>query len=121
MRPIFLNPFDHERNRSEGPAVLALQIFLLGFISGRHGQNSTALEASGIYDDATTIEVTFLQIWLGFEGTDVDGFCGPGTRQRIKEHIGVDLEAIFAEMQGVGRYAQPDGTMLELETWPKPD
>ncbi len=117
MRKIYLNAVDRDGNRSEGPAVLALQIFLLGNVAGRSGYVSIALRPTGIYDDATTIEVSFLQIRLGFEDKDVDGFCGPGTRQQIKERLGVDLEAIFAQMQGPGRYAQPDGTMLELEHW----
>lgn len=117
MNPIYLNATDKDGNRSEGPAVLALQIFLLGHVAS--SGDSSSLRPTGIYDDTTVFEVTVLQDALGFRGPDIDGFCGPGTRDRIREIMDVDLDYIFSQMKGPGRYAQADGTMLELDAWPK--
>lgn len=115
---LYLNATDRDGNRSHGPVIAALQIFLLGHLAGRGGP-STVMKVTGVFDDATRIEVVLLQAYLGM--TNQDGFPGPETRQFVKKKCGVDLDALFAAMPpGPGEYAQADGSMLCINCWPAP-
>lgn len=46
------------------------------------------------YGPATTKAVKDLQVFLGFEGNDVDGKFGPATRARLKDKHSLDVDLI---------------------------
>lgn len=79
---------------SKGPAVAVLQVFLAG---GCYGGDCQVFP-NGVYDEATAVAVMNLQVDLAFEGNDVDGHFGPGTRARLKETLGIDMNAILADI-----------------------
>lgn len=78
---------------SRGPAVVALQLFLLG------GYNA-AITPSGDYDEHTVTGVKALQSELGLDGVGdgVDGHFGPGTRAELKRQYGFDIDALPADI-----------------------
>lgn len=88
---------------STGPAVTALQLILVGMFPEQQF-------ITGEYDEQTTVNVTVLQIRLGFEGADIDGNFGPGTRRRLKEQMGIDVDEIDVTLfAGATNYKSPDG------------
>lgn len=88
---------------SSGAAVVALQLILMGLFPGQQF-------VTGEYDEQTTINVVALQTRLGFEGEDIDGNFGPGTRRRLKEQMGIDVDEIDAEaIPSLTRYRSSEG------------
>jgi len=73
---------------SVGAAVDALHmiLFMLGLGAG--------IVRDGDFGEMTESAVKKLQERLGLTGDDVDGKFGPGTRARLKEKLGIDVEAI---------------------------
>jgi peptidoglycan hydrolase-like protein with peptidoglycan-binding domain len=123
QQPLYLNATATDGERSRGPAVLALQIFLIGCTRSFLGIDTltASLAVTGVYDPSTQAVVVVMQKFLGFPPSECDGNCGPATRRQALERLRVDLDAIFAAMPPVpGRYAQADGTMLEIDQWPAP-
>ncbi len=74
---------------SSGRAVMLLQLLLL---AGGHNRNITP---DGQYGDQTEAGVKDLQSKLGFSGSDVDGNCGPQTREAWKAQTGLDINGIL--------------------------
>ena len=88
---------------SSGAAVTALQLILMGMFPGQQF-------VTGEYDEQTTLNVIALQTRLGFDGSDIDGNFGPGTRKRLMEKMGIDVDEIDADdIPGATHYHSPDG------------
>lgn len=86
---------------STGPAVAALQLFLVGVTIGKN------VEINGIYDDATAERVKDLQRDLEI---DDDGNFGPGTRSAVKNECGIDFNAILKNIfEGETNAVFPEG------------
>jgi len=78
---------------SKGPAVVALQLLLLG------GGNNLAIIPDGIYGEETVIGVKNLQEKdLGMQSDDVDGNFGPKTRAELKRLWNIDVNALPADI-----------------------
>jgi len=71
------------------------------------------------YAQGTEVAVRKLQEWLGFEGVDVDGNFGPGTRARLRAKTGIDVDrAVSSSVLLEERktyWEAPDGV---IRVWP---
>ncbi len=85
---------------SKGAAVEDLQRRLnewaetLGISSVPPGNIIFPLEVNGEYTSVVKVAVAMIQAGIGFEGEDIDGNLGQGTRARVKARLGVDINDI---------------------------
>jgi hypothetical protein len=108
--PPYLNAVSPDGTRSRGPAVVALQLFLVRCFL--HTQEQLPVAISGVYDDNTVGYVKLLQEVLRLPPDEIDGNFGSTTRAAFKCQGGLDLEALFS---GPTIWVDQDGT---VKTWP---
>ena len=106
--PPFLN------EGSFGDAVLVLQM-LLNMLDPEF-----SVELNGTHSGRSVEAVKRLQQnRLDLEGEDVDGNLGPGTRQALRQKLGIDVEAIpwhKAQTQGYTQWCGPNHE--GIKRWP---
>lgn len=100
---------------SSGDAVFALQM-LLNMLDSEF-----PVELNGSHVGRSVEAVKRLQQnKLGFTGDDVDGNFGPGTRQALRQQMGIDVEAIPRPKTQILLYTKWTGPDHEgIHLWPE--
>ena len=111
---------------SKGAAVRDLQQRLnkwadtLGLSSAPPGNILFPLVVNGEYTSVVTVAVAMVQAELGFRGDDIDGNFGQGTRARVKERFGIDINAIPGSPEEKTYWFGPDHRTGEPPSvWPE--
>ncbi|MFH1171016.1 MAG: hypothetical protein V1778_00565 [bacterium] len=116
--PPYLNARDSNGQRSQGPAVFVLKLFLIAFVlplaRGLHPQRR--LQLDNIYDEALVDHVTLLQHFLGFVGDSADGNFGPRTRGELNAQFGINFDKILQSiLSGPTTWIAPNDS---VNSWP---
>ncbi|MBI1974696.1 MAG: hypothetical protein HYS51_02550 [Candidatus Zambryskibacteria bacterium] len=94
---------------SRGPAVNLILAILAVYAREVVDTSLHGIDCDGIYGDTGVHWMRNLQNLAELE---VDGGCGPQTREYLKERYHFDFEAAARAMGGTNVFVQPDGTEI---------